>query len=286
MRSTGRDGNGTVCGRPRNRCRVDRLEQTASPTDIGRPNCHSASDIDYRLVGVGVHNSHFLIMQDYLHLFAHNREWAKAQLEQDATFFDRHAEQQNPGFLFIGCCDSRVPIELLTGAKPGEIFVHRNIANQAHPTDLSMLSALEYAIEVLDVKNILVCGHFDCGGVKAAMGAPGHLVVDHWLEAIRDIHVRHELELNALPDPQSRFNRLVELNVLEQVFQLSRTPIVRHAWARGRRPTIHGIVYDINDGLIKEVVSGVDGDDRARELRKAIAGDMVTVPASLHLAHE
>lgn len=225
-------------------------------------------------------------MKDYLQLFSQNREWAKAQLDEDARFFDHHAEDQKPGFLYIGCCDSRVPIELLTGAKPGEIFVHRNIANQAHPTDLNMLSALEYAIAVLDVKNILVCGHFDCGGVEAAMRPPGHFVVDHWLEGIRDIHVRHELELNALPDPRTRFNRLVELNVLEQVFQLSRTPIVRHAWARGRRPIIHGIVYDIRDGLIKEVVSGIDGDERARELRQAIAGDMVKLPASLHAAKD
>lgn len=223
-------------------------------------------------------------MQDYLQLYSHNREWAKSMVKEDAAFFAHHSAQQKPSFLFIGCCDSRVPIELLTGAKPGEIFVHRNIANQAHPTDLSMLSALEYAIELLDVKNILICGHYDCGGVKAAMGVPGHLVVDHWLEGIREIHVRHETELAALPEAQTRFNRLVELNVLEQVFQLSRTPIVRRAWARGRRPIIHGIVYDIHDGLIKEVVSGVDGDDRAKELRRALSGSTVMVPQSLHSA--
>jgi carbonic anhydrase len=223
-------------------------------------------------------------MQNYLRLFAQNREWANAMRAADAGFFERRSVTQEPHYLFIGCCDSRVPAELLTGAHPGEIFVHRNIANQADPTDMNMLSALEYAVEVLDVKHVLVCGHYQCGGVRAAMEPQGHRLVDHWLQVVRDLQMRHEAELNALADDGARFNRLVELNVLEQVFQLSRTPIVRHAWKKGKRPILHGLVYDVHDGLLKELVSGVDGEEHARELRAAVSGDFVHVPPSLHLA--
>ncbi|MBL0172314.1 MAG: carbonic anhydrase [Gemmatimonadaceae bacterium] len=204
----------------------------------------------------------------------------------DADFFERRAISQEPHFLFIGCCDSRVPAELLTGAHPGEIFVHRNIANQADPTDMNMLSALEYAVEVLDVKHVLVCGHYECGGVRAAMEPMGHRLVDHWLQVVRDLQLRHQSELAELPDAEARFRRLVELNVLEQVFQLSRTPIVRHAWARGRRPLLHGLVYDVHDGRLRELVSGVDGEDRALELREAVMRERVTVPPSLHVAND
>ncbi len=223
-------------------------------------------------------------MENYERLFENNRAWADKMRASDAEYFKRRAEGQQPHFLFVGCCDSRVPAEMLTGSKPGEIFTHRNIANQVHPTDMNFQSALEYAVEILDVKHIMVCGHFGCGGVKAAMDPPGHLLVDHWLQEVRDIQLRHRPDLDAIIDDRARFNRLVELNVLEQVFQLSRTPIVRHSWAKGRRPILHGLVYDINDGLLKELVSGVDGEDRALELRTAVAGDYVTVPASLHVA--
>ena len=143
---------------------------------------------------------------------------------------------------------------------------------------------MEYAIEVLDVKHVLVCGHYNCGGGRAAKEPPGHLLVDHWLQVVRDLQLRHQGELQALPVDEARFKRLVELNVLEQVFQLSRTPIVRHAWARGRRPILHGMVYDLHDGMLKELVSGVDGEDRAHELRNAVMHEIVEVPASLHLA--
>ena len=223
-------------------------------------------------------------MNNYLRLFERNREWAAEMRAADSGYFSRRADSQEPHFLFVGCCDSRVPAELLMNANPGEIFTHRNIANQAHPTDLNLLSALEYAIEVLNVQHVLVCGHYGCGGVKAAMTPPGHLLVDHWLQEVRDVQLRHRPELDSLHDEPARFKRLVELNVLEQVFQLSRTPIVRHAWAHGRRPILHGLVYDISDGLLKELVSGVDGEDKALELRAAVSGEYVTVPRSLHLA--
>ena len=211
-------------------------------------------------------------MENYRRLFASNRAWAKSVRETDPDYFERRAASQEPQFFFIGCCDSRVAAELLTGSKPGEIFTHRNIANQAHPNDLSMLSALEYAVEFLDVKHVLVCGHYGCGGVKAATQPQGHGVVDHWLHVVRDVYRWNSGELAALPDEESRLHRLVELNVVEQVFQLSRTPIVQRAWSKGRRPILHGLVYDIHDGMLKELVTGLDGEDRARQLRSQVTG--------------
>ena len=211
-------------------------------------------------------------MENYRRLFANNRAWAKEIRETDPTYFERRAGSQAPQFFFIGCCDSRVPAEMLTGSKPGEIFTHRNIANQAHPNDLSMLAALEYAVEFLDVKHVLVCGHYGCGGVKAATLPQGHGVVDHWLHVVRDVYRWNSDELAALPDDEARRHRLVELNVIEQVFQLSRTPVVQRAWVKGRRPILHGLVYDINDGMLKELVTGLDGEDRARQLRSQVTG--------------
>jgi carbonic anhydrase len=146
-----------------------------------------------------------------------DRAWATEAVAKDSGYFERHTRGQQPHFFFLGCCDSRVPTEILTGAEPGVIFNHRNIANQAHPTDMSMLAALEYAVEVLDVRHVLVCGHYNCGGVKAAMSAPGHMLVDNWLQIVRDVQLRHQGELESLPE-HARFKRLVELNVLEQVF--------------------------------------------------------------------
>ena len=211
-------------------------------------------------------------MQDYHRLFANNRAWATSLAETDPGYFERRAATQEPHFFFIGCCDSRVPTEMLIGAIPGEIFTHRNIANQAHPNDLNMLSALEYAVEFLDVRHVLICGHYGCGGVKAATKPPGHGVVDHWLHVVRDVYRWNAEELAALPTEDARVRRLVELNVIEQVFQLSRTPVVQRSWAKGRRPILHGVVYDIHDGMLKELVTGLDGEDRARQLRTQVTG--------------
>ncbi len=211
-------------------------------------------------------------MENYARLFANNRAWATGIRETDPAYFERRAAGQQPHFFFIGCCDSRVPAEMLTGSKPGEIFTHRNIANQAHPTDLNMLSSLEYAVEFLDVKHVLVCGHYGCGGVQAATLPQRHGVVDHWLHVVRDVYRWNADELDALPDDAARRHRLVELNVIEQVFQLSRTPIVQRAWANGRRPILHGLVYDIHDGMLKELVTGLDGEDKARQLRAQVTG--------------
>jgi carbonic anhydrase len=205
-------------------------------------------------------------MEDLRRLFENNRALVEQVTRDDPDFFKRKAGKQEPHFLFIGCADSRVPLETLTGVLPGEMFVHRNIANQVMPADLNLLSVLQYAVEVLDVKHVIVCGHHQCGGVKAAMGDANHGLVDHWLAGIRDSLQRHRGELSVYPDEQARFDRLVELNVLRQVFNLARTPIVQNAWRRGRRPMLHGMVYDLKDGLLRELVTAVDGPDKVRML--------------------
>lgn len=221
-------------------------------------------------------------MQRYLDIFENNRRWAQAIHATDPGYFARQAAGQAPNFLFIGCCDSRVPTELLTGAKPGEVFTHRNIANQVHPNDLSVLSVLDYAINVLEVRHVVVCGHYNCGGVRAAMNKPGHALVDNWLQIVRDVRFRHREELADLPDEDTQCRRLVELNVLEQVFNLSRTPAVQNAWERGNRPVLHGVVYDVHDGLLKELVSNIDGEGHALDLRGVVSSFDARVPAELH----
>lgn len=198
-------------------------------------------------------------------LFANNRQFVAEVTKSDPGFFTRRAGKQEPHFLFIGCADSRVPIEMLTGVEPGEMFVHRNIANQCVPHDLNLLSVLQYAVEVLDVEHVLVCGHQGCGGVRAAMGDESFGLVDHWLAGLREINRRHAAEFAALPTEEARFARLVELNVLRQVYLLSRTPVVQQAWKRGRRPMLHGLVYDIKDGLLNELVIGVDTNEKVAE---------------------
>jgi carbonic anhydrase len=221
-------------------------------------------------------------MKTYLDLLENNRRWAQTICSVDPEYFAKQAAGQQPNFLFIGCCDSRVPTELLTGARPGEIFTHRNIANQVHPNDLSVLSVLEYGINVLNVKHVVVCGHYNCGGVRAAMDKPGHGVVDNWLQVVRDVRFRHRDELEQFDGEDAKCRRLVELNVLEQVFNLSRTPTVLHAWDRGPRPILHGLVYDVNDGYLKELVSNIDGEAHALELRGVVTSEFASVPATLH----
>ena len=220
-------------------------------------------------------------METYERLLTNNLKWAKELRSTDPTYFERRAAGQEPHFFLIGCCDSRVPAEVLTGAKPGEIFTHRNIANQAHPNDLSMLSALEYAVEMLDVKHVLVLGHYGCGGVKASLGPQGHGVVDHWLHVIRDVYRLNSEEIDALPDLDERTNRLVELNVVEQVFQLSRTPVIQRAWAKGRRPILHGLVYDLHDGLLKSLVTELDSEEKARAMRAQHGGLVSAAPRAV-----
>jgi carbonic anhydrase len=203
-------------------------------------------------------------MKHLRRLFSNNHALVERITRTDPDFFRRRAGKQEPHFLFIGCADSRVPIETLTGVAPGEMFVHRNIANQAVPTDLNLLSVLQYAVEVLDVKHVIVCGHYGCGGVQAAMGDQSYGVVDYWLSGIRETIRRHREELERLPDAGARATRVVELNVLRQLYNLACTPVVQRAWKRGPRPLLHGLVYDLNDGLLQELALEVTSAEAAR----------------------
>ncbi len=205
-------------------------------------------------------------METFKVLMANNRQWAEQMRAADPDFFSRTEGGQEPHFLMIGCSDSRVPLEKMTGALPGEMFVHRNIGNQVWSTDLNMLSVLAYAVNVLDVPHVIVCGHSNCGALKASMGPETNGVVDHWLSDIRSTIRWHSDELNAIDDPKVRLARLADLNVLQQVGILSRTPLIRDAWARGKRPMLHGWVYDISNGLIHAVVEQVDSEAKAEEL--------------------
>ncbi|MBI2796432.1 MAG: carbonic anhydrase [Gemmatimonadetes bacterium] len=205
-------------------------------------------------------------MERYRKLFDNNAAWAKSVLAQDPTFFSTSQLGQEPHFLWIGCADSRVPAESLTGSVPGDIFVHRNIGNQVWETDLNLLSVLHYAVHVLDVKHIVVCGHTNCGAIKAAYGQHSFGIVDHWLSDIRNVIRWHHAELEAIPDERARLDRLTELNVLQQVGVLSRTPTILDSWSRGRRPLLYGIVYDVATGLLRSVVEAVDGTEKAVQL--------------------
>ena len=205
-------------------------------------------------------------MHHFTRILKNNRQWAALMKADDPEYFSRRSAHQEPHFLFIGCSDSRVPTELLTGVAPGELFSHRNIANQVFPTDMNLLSVMQYAIDVLDVEHVVVCGHYNCGGVKAALGSVSYGVVDHWLSNIRNVVRWNQEELDAIPDEGNRLRRLVELNAIEQVYQLSRSPIIQRSWERGRRPTLHALVYDLHDGLLRTLVTGIDGPDKAQTL--------------------
>ena len=192
-------------------------------------------------------------MLPYEKLLLENKAWAKKQKETDPDFFKRLASQQAPEFLWIGCSDSRVPADKITGTQPGEIFVHRNIANLVVNTDINLLSVLQYAVEVLKVKHIIVCGHYGCGGIRAAMTQHHFGIINHWIKNIKDIYRLHREEVDALPTEEERVNRLTELNVEEQVFNLAKTSIVQTAWKNEQRPQLHGWVYGLSDGIIKPV---------------------------------
>ncbi|MCW3071779.1 MAG: Carbonic anhydrase [Bacteroidetes bacterium] len=195
--------------------------------------------------------------QSYDRLFAGNQKWAAEKLQQDPNYFKDLSMGQNPEYLWIGCSDSRVPANEITGTKSGEIFVHRNIANVVVHTDMNLLSVLYYAVEVLHVKHVIVCGHYGCGGVIAAMNNKDNGFVNNWLRNIKEVYLKHSDELNAITDPKQRENRLVELNVVEQVHNLAKTKIVQQAWKR-RDLQVHGWVYGFDNGLIKDLNIMVD----------------------------
>jgi carbonic anhydrase len=206
-------------------------------------------------------------MEHYYRLLENNRKWVQDRLAADPEYFRGRAHGQTPHYLFIGCSDSRVPANEITGTEAGEMFVHRNIANQVVPNDINMLSVLQYAVEVLDVKHVIVCGHYECGGVKAAAQRDVHYgLVDNWLSGIRTIQRLHGRELDAVEDEKARTNRLVELSVIHQVYNLTLTPVVRQAWERGQRPLLHGWVYSLENGLLRELVREVNGPEEADRL--------------------
>lgn len=192
-------------------------------------------------------------MAPYEKLLLENKAWAKEQNKIDPGFFKRLAAQQSPKFLWIGCSDSRVPADKITGTDPGEIFVHRNIANLVVNADINLLSVLQYAVEVLKVEHVIVCGHYGCGGIKAAMSQQYLGIINHWLKNIKDIYRIHRDEIDSFPSDEDRVNRLTELNVQEQVFNLAKTSIIQSAWKHEQRPHLHGWVYGLSDGIIKPV---------------------------------
>jgi carbonic anhydrase len=192
-------------------------------------------------------------MSSLEHLFERNRAWAGRVKGADPTFFERLARQQTPELLWIGCADSRVPANEIIDLPPGEVFVHHNIANVVVHTDLNCLSVLQYAVEMLRVKHVIVCGHYGCGGIRAALEDAEHGLIDNWLRHIKDVHRFHETALRNEPDPAVRADRLCELNVIEQVRNVAHTTIVRDAWRRGHDLTIHGWIYSIGDGILSEL---------------------------------
>lgn len=189
-------------------------------------------------------------------LLLNNKDWSKEMHFMDPGFFERLKLGQTPEILWIGCSDSRVPAEIIVNAQPGEMFVHRNIANQFIATDFNGLSVLQFAIVSLKVKHIVVCGHYNCGGVRAALNRQNHEIqmVNKWLKHIKDVCRLHETELESVSDPEAKARRLVELNVIEQAYNLAHTSIVQSAWSTDNRPSIHGLVYGIEDGLLKELI--------------------------------
>lgn len=193
-------------------------------------------------------------MLSYEKLLLENKAWAAEKIAEDPEYFERLAHVQTPEFLWIGCSDSRVPANEITGTQPGEIFVHRNVANMVVNTDVNLLSVLDYAVNILKVKHIIVCGHYGCGGIKASTTSHDFkLVLNMWLRGIKDVHRLHRKELDAIKDENLRVDRLVELNVQEQVMNLAKTSIVQRAWKHEQRPDLHGWVYGLMDGIINPV---------------------------------
>ena len=186
-------------------------------------------------------------------LLDNNRRWAADRVTGDPTFFTRLSAQQAPGFLWIGCSDSRVPANEIVGLDPGELFVHRNVANLVVHTDVNCLSALQYAVDVLKVGHVIVCGHYGCGGIRAAMDGTAHGLIDNWLRHVQDVQRSHRAELSELAGDQARSDRLCELNVIEQVRNVGRSTIVQDAWKRGHPLELHGWIYGLKDGLISDL---------------------------------
>lgn len=192
-------------------------------------------------------------MKEYHQLLLQNKAWVEKKTQEDPEFFTRLSKIQKPKFLWIGCSDSRVPANEITGTQPGEVFVHRNIANMVIHTDMNLLSVIDYAVNVLEVEHVIVCGHYGCGGVRAAMGEKQFGIIDNWIRHIKDVYRMYQDELEAMPDMVKREDRFVELNVMEQVYDLSKTSIIQNAWQKRGRPYLHGWVYSLETGIINDL---------------------------------
>lgn len=204
----------------------------------------------------------------YKKILENNKNWVEEQLQVDPEFFNDLAKGQNPPLLWIGCSDSRVPPNEITGTKAGEVFIHRNIANLVVHTDMNMLSVLDYAVNVLKVSHVIVCGHYGCGGVKAAMGNSSVGIIDNWLRNIKDTYRFYQNELDAITNEEERFNKLVEINVKEQVFNLAKTSIVQNAWANGQKLFLHGWVYGLNSGYVTDLDVNLSSNDELKGVFK------------------
>lgn len=189
----------------------------------------------------------------YKKILDNNKKWVESKLALDSNYFKNLADGQNPPLLWIGCSDSRVPANEIIGAEPGEVFVHRNIANMVVHSDMNMLSVLDYAVNALKVKHVIVCGHYGCGGVKAAMGNSSIGIIDNWIRHIKDVYRFHQNELDAITNEKERFNKFVEINVKEQVMDLAKTSIVQTAWKNGQELSLHGWVYGLNNGYVTDL---------------------------------
>ena len=203
------------------------------------------------------------------HLFTNNRQWAQKTTQNEPSFFSKLAEQQSPEYLWIGCADSRVPANELIGLQPGEVFVHRNIANIIVPSDLNCLSVLQYAVDVLKVKHVIICGHYGCGGVAAAFHNRRVGLVDNWLRHIHDTKAKYHALLSTT-DEKANLDRLCELNVIDQVFSAAQTTIIQEAWQRGQSVTIHGWVYDLHDGLLHSLGLEVSSLDHLQQQSQTV----------------
>ena len=205
-------------------------------------------------------------MSDIQELFENNRAWAKASYEADPEYFSRLVNQQSPEYLWIGCSDSRVPANQIIGLPPGEVFVHRNVANVVVHSDLNALSVLQYAVDALRVKHILVVGHYGCNGVGAAMNNNRMGLIDNWLRHVQDVRDKHEQTLTSIDDTKLRLDRLCELNVMQQVVNISQTTIMREAWERGQDVTVHGWCYTLSDGIVEDLNISAHSREEALEL--------------------
>jgi carbonic anhydrase len=201
-------------------------------------------------------------------LLKNNKLWSKKMLETDSDFFKRLTELQAPKFLWIGCSDSRVPANQILGLAPGEVFVHRNVANLVVNTDINCLSVIQYAVEILQVEHIIVCGHYGCGGVRAACGHKQLGLIDNWLRNIKNVYTQHEIELENIRDDNARVDRLCELNVLSQVQNVCRTTIVQNAWKAGKNLSVNGFIYDLNNGLLQDLAVRISSSKELEKIYK------------------